>query len=170
MPYTYTNLLERAWKFLFSVSQKLFCLSLFVGRTIRSLRIRPFKPWIVFVVEEPSFHKPLFSDESQFFAISVFFFFSYYHTTHLYYVRRIDGVASIIFFSFFTTWRRQITQFLVSGSILILPPYAEREKKPSEYCNFFLHFCRRQESNPGRQLSKQVRYPLQHCPSAKTQF
>ena len=26
--------------------------------------------------------------------------------------------------------------FLVSGSILILPPYAEREKKPSEYCDF----------------------------------
>ena len=26
--------------------------------------------------------------------------------------------------------------FLVSGSILILPPYAEREKKPSEYCAF----------------------------------
>ena len=27
-------------------------------------------------------------------------------------------------------------QFLVSGSILILPPYAEREKKPPEYCVF----------------------------------
>ena len=28
-------------------------------------------------------------------------------------------------------------QFLVSGSILILPPYAEREKKPPEYCDCF---------------------------------
>ena len=58
----------------------------------------------------------------------------------------------------------------MSGFILILPPYAEREKKPSEYCNFFLHFCRRRELNPGRQLSKQVRYPLHHCPSARRSY
>ena len=28
------------------------------------------------------------------------------------------------------------TIFLVSSSILILPPYDEREKKPSKYCDF----------------------------------
>ena len=66
---------------------------------------------------------------------------------------------------FFATWRRYMAQFLIFGSILILSHYAEREKKPSEYCNFFLHFCRRRESNPGRQLSKRVRYPSHHCPS-----
>ena len=38
-------------------------------------------------------------------------------------------------------------------------------EKPSEYCNFFA-FCQRRESNQGRQLSKRVRYPLHHCPSA----
>ena len=58
-------------------------------------------------------------------------------------------------------------QFLMPGSILIIPPYAEKEKNPSEYFNFFLHFCRRRESNPGHQLSKRLRYLLYHYPSAK---
>ena len=31
-------------------------------------------------------------------------------------------------------------------------------------------FCRQRESNPGRQCSKEARYPLHHCPSAATSF
>ena len=86
-----------------------------------------------------------------------------YHTSHfLYHVCLIDGVASIIIFIVHGDARS--CNFLMSGSIFILPPYAEREKKPSEYGDFCI--CRRREPNPGRQHSKQTRYPLHHCPSA----
>ena len=91
------------------------------------------------------------------------FFCVCYHTLHfLYHVCLIDGVASIIIFLLHEDVRS--CNFLMSGSIFILPPYAEREKKPSEYGDFCM--CRRRESNPGRQHSKQTRYPLHHCPLA----
>ena len=41
--------------------------------------------------------------------------------------------------------------FLESGSILFLPPYAEREKNPSEYCDFLLLPTARIEPGPPSQ-------------------
>ena len=57
----------------------------------------------------------------------------------------------------------------VSGVWLhFFPTTLNREgEKPSKYCNKHC-FCRRRELNPGRLRSKQVRYPLLHCLSAKT--
>ena len=45
-------------------------------------------------------------------------------------------MASIIMIYFLLHGDARSRNFLVSGSILILPPYAEREKKTSEYCDF----------------------------------
>ena len=52
------------------------------------------------------------------------FSFFCYHTSHLYYVC-IDGVASIKLYGDARSYN-----YLVPGSVFILPPYAE---KPSEY-------------------------------------
>ena len=68
-----------------------------------------------------------------------------------------------------TTWRNYITQ-IVSGSISFnLPPYtaytAYTERKKN-HLNIAHCFCRWQEWNPGRGLSKGVHYPLLHCLSS----
>ena len=66
----------------------------------------------------------------------VIFFVFVYHTSHLYHVRLIDGVASIIIFLLHGDARS--CNFLMSGSIFILPPYAEREETLFEYGDFML--------------------------------
>ena len=65
--------------------------------------------------------------------ISVWFFC--YHTSHLYHVRLIDGAAGIIIiFYYMETLDHAI--FSCLGPFFSLPPYAKREKKPSEYGDF----------------------------------
>ena len=59
------------------------------------------------------------------------------------------------------------TDFQVWLHFCDLPPYAERENKPSAFLPTFC-LCRWQESNPGRQRNKRVRYPLLHCLAAST--
>ena len=41
----------------------------------------------------------------------------------------LDGMARNYIIIFLSTWIRKITQFIVSGSILFLPPYTRGEKK-----------------------------------------
>ena len=51
--------------------------------------------------------------------------------------------------------------FLMSGSIFILPPDAEREEKPSEYGDFLRMPMAGIEPGPPAQQAN--RYPLHHC-------
>ena len=55
----------------------------------------------------------------------------FYHTSHLYHVCLIDGVASVTYFLNYILLHgdARSRNFLMSGSIFILPPYAERVKK-----------------------------------------
>ena len=76
----------------------------------------------------------------------------------------IDGVASIgmLVFSFLM---ERLDHAMSSSIFWELPPYTEREKKPSEFLHTFC-FCQKQELKMGRLRSKRVQYPLLHFLSA----
>ena len=67
----------------------------------------------------------------------------------------VDGVASITYFIEETIDYANNRVWLH----FFLPP-------KENYFNIAHCFCQRQESNPGRLLSKQMRYPLCHCLSS----
>ena len=61
----------------------------------------------------------------QFHTATKFFFYS--HTLHLHqFAARWHGYE--LYYYFLSTWIRKITQFIMSGSILFLPPYTREEK------------------------------------------
>ena len=71
----------------------------------------------------------------------------------------LDGMARNYYF--LTTWIRKITQFVVSGSILFLPPYTRGEKK-----NIWSEL----ELNPGPLASQATALTTRPWPSCKVSF